>query len=324
MMEFMKGGAWPWIAARGACVGLDFCDSAVRLVELRRKGLRGSRLGCWASVGLPKGCLSAGAIADMDAVVQAVRGVVVRLGIMGRRAAVALPPGQATLHWAQVPSADPPGRQALRVKARLDQLLGAAAQDCVFDFALSETGEGAGSHCDALVVAARRGVVMDYLAIAEAAGLRPGRVVPATQAALWAMQVWRQRRGRGRAGSAWAAVDARSGTLSLALARDGSGQAVAEFATQAPLSTAELAQSIVTLLDRARAAAEVPHLDQLLLGGGLPSPQALAVELSRRLGFQAVAVAPFDGLQEEPGDDWPGPGDPYHAAFGTALGSLTA
>lgn len=148
-------------------VGLAFSERTIRAVEIVRRG-RSLFLGKFGSRTIPDGALKEGYVHDKDAVILALSSLQKELGI--EFVNMVLPDEKAYLFKTEVPkAAGTDFRQA--IEFRLEENVPIKATEAVFDFCLIP-GDPSRDHHDVSVTAMPSKVVLTYLEITEAAGLK--------------------------------------------------------------------------------------------------------------------------------------------------------
>lgn len=158
---------------RKGLVGLDIGSSAVKAVALRH-GRRGCALGAFAVAQLPAGAVDDGAIADRDAVVQAVRALLGGRGFNTRAVAVALAGNAVMVRRIELPAMSPDELDAsIYWEAR--QHVPFPAEEVTLDYKVLRAPEGpdAARSTAVLLVAARKDRVAEYAEVVEQAGCTP-------------------------------------------------------------------------------------------------------------------------------------------------------
>ena len=153
-------------------VGLDIGASAVKLVELHRRG-DACRMVAAGAEPLPPDCVLDGAIADVGVVSDAIRRLLRRLKINTKAVAVSLS-GHAVIVKKIVlpPMPETELRDAIQWEAR--QHIPFDSQDVTLDYQVMETLAGDGKQdLDVLLVAAKKEKVQDYLHGVSQAGCVP-------------------------------------------------------------------------------------------------------------------------------------------------------
>lgn len=150
--------------------GLDISTTAVRLLALDATS-RGYRVQSCAQVRLPPGAVAEGAVADAEAVSQAVADVARRSGSKRRSVALAVPGAQIISRQIAMPIefADADIEQQITLES--DQYIPYPLEDVYFDFVVMGPNARNPQTADVLLIVARSEVVDRRLEILSAAGL---------------------------------------------------------------------------------------------------------------------------------------------------------
>ncbi len=165
------------MARHSGAVGVDIGSAAIKVVELLGDGQgaegSGASVRAAASAPTPAGTIEEGRIKDVQAVGRALRDLVQSAGIKTRRAVAAVNGQVALMREVRMPQLPPEEiRQAARFE--VERYLPYPIAEVTFDtVVVGDSGQGADSRVDVLVVAARTDVLHQHAAALQAAGLEP-------------------------------------------------------------------------------------------------------------------------------------------------------
>ena len=163
------------------CIGLDIGSTAIKLVQLRT-GRAGLTLENFGVAPVPTGAIAGGAVAEPAAVVAAIRELTARIGLRGKDVALAVSGNGVIIKRISVPQLEPAAfAQQIEWEAR--QLVSPPSRDDVLIDHTRLRQNPMTGEVEVLLVAAKKELVQQYLAVAREAGLRPV-VVDATAFAL--------------------------------------------------------------------------------------------------------------------------------------------
>lgn len=154
-------------------IGLDISSSAVKLVELADVNGRKRRLERYAIEPLPRDAVSDGNIAQLDAVADAVRRAWKRMSTTTRLVAMALPAGAVITKRIILPADLRETEMEVQVESEANQYIPFAIDEVNLDFQVIGPAPGGEDEVEVLIAASRKEKVLDRVAVAEAAGLRP-------------------------------------------------------------------------------------------------------------------------------------------------------
>jgi type IV pilus assembly protein PilM len=156
----------------GTTVGLDIGSNTIKVAEVARAG-RDFRVSRAAVVPTPYGALVEGAVANTEALKDAISDAFNRAGIRNRRVNTALGGKAVVVREIQLPAmSDEELAQAVRFEA--ERYLPVAGENLAVDYHIIEQAkQGQRERIDVLFVAARRDVVDGYVNVLKQAGVTP-------------------------------------------------------------------------------------------------------------------------------------------------------
>jgi type IV pilus assembly protein PilM len=157
-------------------LGLDIGTSAVRAAEVSMKS-DPPTLARFSSAPLPRGAVVGGEIADMDAVIGALRELVRRGRFAVRNTALGLANQKVVVRQVEMPAMDELElKGALQFQAQ--EFIPIPIEDAILDYQILEerTNESGDQVLNVLLVAAQRDMVNAFVAAAQGAGLDPAAV----------------------------------------------------------------------------------------------------------------------------------------------------
>ena len=312
-------------------VGLDIGSTAVKAVRLRRDG-RSHLIVALGVEPLPRGAIVDGAIADRDAVTDAVRKVFADHAIRNPRVAVSLTGNAVIVKRITLPGMRPDElRTSIYWEAK--RCLPFDVEDVNVDYqVLTPPAEAAGERAlDVLLVAAKKDRIAEY---ADAVA-RAGRVPVVVDVDGFAVQNAYERSHGGEAGGAVVLLDAGAAATRLGVVQDGQpvyardvaigGNAYTEALQQAldlgfgdaellktgtPVAgrtrrdaepvlravTDDLVMEVARTLDLFRAAHPAGEIRTLVLSGGASRVAGLARALEGALDTPVAPLDPFRGM----------------------------
>jgi type IV pilus assembly protein PilM len=157
-----------------ALIGIDISSTALKLVELVEAGKGAYRLERYAIEPLVRDVVTDGNIANLDLVADALKRAHKRLGSRNRNVALALPAAMVITKKIIVPSGQKEEELELLVEAEANQYIPFALDEVNLDFQTLGPAPNNPDEVEVLIAASRKEKVEDRVAIAEAAGLKPG------------------------------------------------------------------------------------------------------------------------------------------------------
>lgn len=267
-------------------LGLDISSSAVKLVELAADGKSGYRVERYAIEVLPKDAVSDGNIANLDAVVDTVKRAWKRLSTPTRNVAMALPASAVITKKITVPAGLREDELEAQVEVEANQYIPFSIDEVNLDFQVLGPVPSAPDEVEVLIAASKKERVVDRMAVADAAGLKPVVMDVESYATLTAFElVERQFAGTGD-GQIVALVDIGAAIMNLTVLRGGQQLYAREQAFGGGSLTQDIARHYGMSLEDAETAkrsADLPEgYEAELLN---PFMENLALEVSRALQF---------------------------------------
>lgn len=200
-------------------IGLDISSSAVKLLELSRKGA-GYCVETYAVEPLPPNAVSEKQIADPALVGEVIARAVSRSGTKARNAAIAVAGASVITKVVQMP--DSLGEYDLeeQIKAEADQYIPYPIEEVSLDFNVIGPSDKISGMNDVLLAACRREQVEQRCSALEIAGLKPHVVDIEAYALENACQLLRHQMPDGGKGRTVAVVDVGANTTSVLILHD--------------------------------------------------------------------------------------------------------
>ena len=175
MLKEKLGSAFSFLQATSPpLIGVDISSSALKLVELSETGKGAYRLERYAVEPLAKDVVTDGNIANLDQVSDALKRAWKRMGSRNRLVAMALPAAMVITKKIIVPSGQKEEELELAVEAEANQYIPFALDEVNLDFQVLGPAPNNPEEVEILIAASRKEKVEDRVAIAEAAGMKPG------------------------------------------------------------------------------------------------------------------------------------------------------
>ncbi|MDX5364603.1 MAG: pilus assembly protein PilM [Pseudazoarcus pumilus] len=152
--------------------GLDISSSSVKLVEISGDAASGYRVEAYAVELLPKDVVQDGNISDLDAVSDAVRRALRRMGTGTRNVAMALPASAVITKKIYLPQGLREHEMEFHVESEANQYIPFPLDEVNLDFQVLGQSPGSPDDIEVFVAASRKEKVEDRVAIAESAGLK--------------------------------------------------------------------------------------------------------------------------------------------------------
>ncbi len=153
-------------------LGLDISSSSVKMVELVDGGKGAARVERYSIEALPKDAVVDGNIANLEAVVEAVRRGWKKLGTRTKHVAMALPTAAVITKIITVPAGLREEELELQVETEANQYIPFALDEVNLDFQVIGPAPSSPEEAQVLIAASRKEKVEDRMAVAEAAGLK--------------------------------------------------------------------------------------------------------------------------------------------------------
>ncbi len=152
--------------------GMDISSSSVKLVELMDAGKGAVRVERYAIEALPKDSVVDGNIANLEAVVDAVRRCWKKMATRTKNVAIALPTAAVITKVIIVPAGLREEELELQVETEANQYIPFALEEVNLDFQVVGPAPSSAEEVQVLIAASRKEKVEDRVAVAEAAGLK--------------------------------------------------------------------------------------------------------------------------------------------------------
>jgi type IV pilus assembly protein PilM len=325
MQSLLKGREKPLI-------GLDISSSAVKLLELSRRGGR-YVVEAYATESLPPGAVNDRQIADVNAVGEVIARVVGRSGTKTRRVAAAVSGASVISKIIPMSASMTEADLEEQVKVEADQYIPYPVDEVSMDFEVIGPTAGTDESVDVLLVACRRQQVETLAAALEIGGLEPGVIDIEAYALENACQFLRHQMPELGTGKTIAVVDLGDTTTTMNVLHDmdtvftreqafGGRQLTEEIARTYAMGFEEagkakrfgglpdsyqdevlrpfledLAQQIDRSLQFYFANSnQTQEIHQLILAGGCAHIAGIAEHLSEKLRLQTVVASPFSNM----------------------------
>ena len=202
-------------------LGLDISSSAVKLVELTANGRDGYRVERYAIEVLPKDAVSDGNIANLEAVVEAVKRAWKRLGTSTRNVAMALPASAVITKKIIVPAGLREEDLEIQVETEANQYIPFSIDDVNLDYQVLGPAPSVPDEVEVLIAASKKERIEDRVAVAEAAGLKAVVVDVESFATLAAFELVERQLPEGGKNQVVALVDVGANVMNLTVMRNG-------------------------------------------------------------------------------------------------------
>lgn len=267
-------------------LGLDISSSAVKLVELTANGRDGYRVERYAIEVLPKDAVSDGNIANLDAVVEAVKRAWKRLGTSTRNVAMALPASAVITKKIIVPAGLREEDLEIQVETEANQYIPFSIDDVNLDYQVLGPAPSVPDEVEVLIAASKKERVEDRVAVAEAAGLKAVVVDVESFATLAAFELVERQLPEGGKNQVVALVDIGANVMNLTVMRNGQQVYAREQAFGGSQLTLDISRHYGMALEEAELAKRSGNLPEGYEAELLnPFMENLALEVSRSLQF---------------------------------------
>ena len=152
--------------------GLDISSSSVKMVEMVDAGKGQQRVERYSIEPLPKDSVVDGNIANLEAVVEAVRRCYKKLATRTKNCAMALPAAAVITKTIIVPAGLREEELEIQVETEANQYIPFALDEVNLDFQVVGPAPSSVEEVQVLIAASRKEKVEDRVAVAEAAGLK--------------------------------------------------------------------------------------------------------------------------------------------------------
>ncbi len=267
-------------------LGLDISSSAVKLVELTANGRDGYRVERYAIEVLPKDAVSDGNIANLDAVVEAVKRAWKRLGTSTRNVAMALPASAVITKKIIVPAGLREEDLEVQVETEANQYIPFSIDDVNLDYQVLGPAPSVPDEVEVLIAASKKERVEDRVAVAEAAGLKAAVVDVESFATLAAFELVERQLPEGGKNQVVALVDIGANVMNLTVMRNGQQVYAREQAFGGSQLTLDISRHYGMAIEEAELAKRSGNLPEGYEAELLnPFMENLALEVSRSLQF---------------------------------------
>ncbi len=267
-------------------LGLDISSSAVKLVELTANGRDGYRVERYAIEVLPKDAVSDGNIANLDAVVEAVKRAWKRLGTSTRNVAMALPASAVITKKIIVPAGLREEDLEIQVETEANQYIPFSIDDVNLDYQVLGPAPSVPDEVEVLIAASKKERVEDRVAVAEAAGLKALVVDVESFATLAAFELVERQLPEGGKNQVVALVDIGANVMNLTVMRNGQQVYAREQAFGGSQLTLDISRHYGMAIEEAELAKRSGNLPEGYEAELLnPFMENLALEVSRSLQF---------------------------------------
>ncbi len=155
---------------KGDLLGIDISSSAVKLIELSRKG-NDYRVDSYAVASLPEGVTSERDINEAEKVGEAIKQVVKTSRTKSRRCALGIPSSMAINKIISIPASIPASELEAQISIEAEQYIPYPMDEVNFDYEVLGPSEASPEMMDVLIAGTRTENVEVRLAAAEMAGL---------------------------------------------------------------------------------------------------------------------------------------------------------
>jgi len=267
-------------------LGLDISSSAVKLVELTANGKEGYRVERYAIEVLPKDAVSDGNIANLDAVVEAVKRAWKRLGTSTRNVAMALPASAVITKKIIVPAGLRDEDLEVQVETEANQYIPFSIDDVNLDYQVLGPAPSVPDEVEVLIAASKKERVEDRVAVAEAAGLKAVVIDVESFATLAAFDLIERQLPEGGKNQVVALVDVGANVMNLTVMRNGQQVYAREQAFGGSQLTLDISRHYGMAVEEAELAKRSGNLPEGYESELLnPFMENLALEVSRSLQF---------------------------------------
>lgn len=266
--------------------GLDISSSSVKLVELSGSEKDGYRLERYAVEPLPRDAVADGNIASLEAVSEAVRRALRRMGSGVSQVAVALPASAVITKKIILPGGMRDQEMELQVESEANQYIPFALDEVNLDFQVVGPSPGNPDEVEVLIAASRKEKVEDRVAVAEASGLKATVMDVESFASEAAFELVAKQLPGGAVGKIVAVIDIGANTMNVSVLRDGQQLYAREQAFGGNQLTQDIARQYGMSPEEAESAKRTGSLpDDYDRDMMRPFMDSLALEVSRALQF---------------------------------------
>ena len=267
-------------------IGADISASAVKLLELDVAGKGHYRVERYVIEPLPAGALVDGAIANPDAVAEALRTAWRKLGTRVRNVAMALPAASVITKKVYLPGGQREEDLEVAVQSEANQYIPFTLDEVNLDFQVLGPSPGSPDDVEVFIAASRKEKIEERVAIAEAAGLKVLVMDVDAFAIQTAFELIEGQLPSGSESPVYALVDVGATTTRITLLNKGQAVYVREQPLGGNQLTAEIAASYGMSVDEAESAKRGNALPENYYTDILqPFIDKVAIEVSRALQF---------------------------------------
>lgn len=266
--------------------GLDISSSSVKLVELSGGEKETYRLERYAIEALPREAVVDGNIANLDAVGEAIRRALRRMGGGIKQVAMALPASAVITKKIVLPEGLREQEMEFQVESEANQYIPFAIDEVNLDFQVVGPSPGNAEDVEVLIAASRKEKVEDRVAVAETAGLKAVVMDVESFAAEAAFELIDRQLPKAGKGRIVALVDIGSAAMSVTILRDGKQIYAREQSIGGSRLTQDVARQYGLSIEEAETAKKTGSLpDDYERDLLRPFMDSLALELARALQF---------------------------------------
>lgn len=266
--------------------GLDISSSSVKLVELSGGEKETYRLERYAIEALSREAVVDGNIANLDAVSEAIRRGLRRMGGGVKQVAMALPASAVITKKIVLPEGLREQEMEFQVESEANQYIPFAIDEVNLDFQVVGPSPGNVEDVEVLIAASRKEKVEDRVAVAEAAGLKAVVMDVESFAAEAAFELIDRQLPKAAKGRIVALVDIGSAAMSVTILRDGKQIYAREQSIGGSRLTQDIARQYGLSIEEAETAKKTGSLpDDYERDLLRPFMDSLALELARALQF---------------------------------------
>jgi type IV pilus assembly protein PilM len=266
--------------------GLDISSSSVKLVELSGADREGCRIERYAVEPLARDAVVDGNISNLDAVSDAIKRAVRRLGSGIKNVAVALPASAVITKRIMLPADLREQEMEFQVESEANQYIPFAIDEVNLDFQVVGPSPADPDDVEVLIAASRKEKIEDRVAAAEAAGLKAVVMDVESFAAEAAFELVSRQLPNGAAGKIVALVDIGASATSVSILRDGKQIYAREQSIGGAKLTQDISRQYGMNMDEAEAAKKAGNLpDDYERDLMRPFMDNIALEISRALQF---------------------------------------
>lgn len=267
-------------------VGLDISSSAVKMVELSGDEKTGYRVDRYAIESLPKDVVADGNVLNLEVASEAVRRAWKRLSTSTKNVAMALPASAVITKKIIVPAGLREEELEVQVESEANQYIPFALEEVNLDFQMIGPAPSSPDEWELLIAASRKEKVIDRVAVAEQAGLRPMVMDIESYAALAAFELIQHQFPESGANQIIALIDVGANVMNLTVLKNMQQLYSREGAFGGSQLTQDIARQYGMSYEEAEASKRANNLPENYESELLrPFVENLALEVSRALQF---------------------------------------